>query len=68
MLTIEAIYNDGVIHVKAPKRVKRAKVLVTFIEEIQPRGKRIKLPEVDMGQILNSERGSLYEDYLADRY
>ncbi len=68
MLTVEAIYDNGVVHVKAPRSVKRAKVLVTFIEEYRPRRKRIKLPQIDMGQILNLDRGDLYGDYLADRH
>jgi hypothetical protein len=68
MTTIEAIYDNGNIIFMEKPPVKKAKITVTFIEEIIERTDTIKFPTGDLGKMKNLNRSNLYEEYLSDRY
>ena len=66
MKTIEAIYENGKIILKEKLDIKKARVLITFIESLDEEKTRIKFPTTDLGQLKNIERAGLYDDYLSD--
>ena len=69
METIEAIYDYGkIIYFEKPKRI-RAKIKITFLEEIKPDetvGKNF--PTKRLGNIKDFNRENFYEEYISDRY
>ena len=66
MKTIEAIYDNGRIIIKDKLEIKKARVLITFIEPIDEEKIRVKFPTTDLGQLKDIERAGLYDDYLSD--
>ena len=65
--TVEAIYDDGRLYFDEKPKVKKARVLITFIQEINDKTKnKIKFPTKKLGKIKNIERESLYGEYLSD--
>ncbi|MCP4157653.1 MAG: hypothetical protein GY757_58630 [bacterium] len=67
--TIEAIYDNGEFSMAELPNVKKARVLITFISEINETEERmVKFPTKKLGKIKNIEREDLYGDYLSDRY
>ena len=67
METIEAIYDNGKLILKEEPKIKKAKVLITFIESINEKEK-IKFPTKKLGKIINIDRENLYGDYLSNRH
>jgi hypothetical protein len=67
--TIEAVYDNGEFFLEEIPNVKRAKVFITFIQEINDDVKgKIKFPTKKLGKIKRIDREDLYGDYLSDRY
>lgn len=67
--TIEAVYDNGEFLLEEAPNVKKARVLITFIHEINDDVKgKIKFPTKKLGKIKNIDREELYGDYLSDRY
>jgi predicted DNA-binding antitoxin AbrB/MazE fold protein len=67
--TIEAVYDNGEFILKEIPNVRKARVLITFIREINDDVKRkVKFPTKKLGRIKNFEREEIYGDYLSDRY
>ena len=67
--TIEAVYDNGEFFLEEIPNVKKAKVFITFIQEINDDVKgKIKFPTKKLGKIKRIEREDLYGDYLSDRY
>jgi hypothetical protein len=67
--TIEAVYDNGEFFLEEIPNVKRAKVFITFIQEINDDVKgKIKFPTKKLGKIKRIEREDIYGDYLSDRY
>lgn len=67
--TIEAVYDNGEFFMEEFPNVKKARVLITFIREMNDDVKnKIKFPTKKLGRIKNIDREELYGDYLSDRY
>ena len=67
--TIEALYDNGEFFLEEIPSVKKARVLITFIREINDNAKgKIKFPTKKLGKIKKIEREDLYGDYLSNRY
>ncbi|EHO40234.1 hypothetical protein Calab_0591 [Caldithrix abyssi DSM 13497] len=66
MKTYEAIYEKGKLTFKKKPRIKKAKVLVTFLPE-STKGK-VKFPAKHLGKLKNIDRADLFNEYLSDRY
>ncbi len=70
--TIEAVYNNGEFTLAEQPTVKRAKVLITFVGDMDTESTetfdKIKFPTRKLGKIFETERGDLYGDYLSDRF
>jgi predicted DNA-binding antitoxin AbrB/MazE fold protein len=66
MKTIEAIYENGKIILKEKLDIKKARVLITFIESLDEEKNRVKFPTTDLGELKDIERSGLYDDYLSD--
>ena len=67
--TIEAVYDNGEFFLEEIPNVKKAKVFITFIQEINDDVKgKIKFPTKKLGKIKRIDREDLYGDYLSDRY
>jgi hypothetical protein len=66
--TIEAVYDNGEFFLEESPNVKKARVLITFLHEINVDvKKRIKFPTKRLGKIKKIDREELYGDYLSDR-
>ncbi|MGE5342811.1 MAG: hypothetical protein ACM3SY_15160 [Candidatus Omnitrophota bacterium] len=67
--TIEAVYDNGEFLLEETPTVTRARVLITFMQEINDdvNGK-IKFPTRKLGKIKSIEREEIYGNYLSDRY
>jgi hypothetical protein len=67
--TIEAVYNNGEFLLEEIPTVHKARVLITFMQEINDdvTGK-ITFPTKKLGRIKNIGREEIYGDYLSDRY
>ena len=67
--TIKAVYDNGEFPLEETPKVKKARVLITFIREVDNdvTGK-IKFPTKKLGKVKNIKREGLYGDYLSDRY
>jgi predicted DNA-binding antitoxin AbrB/MazE fold protein len=67
--TIEAVYDNGEFFLEEIPNIKRARVLITFIREINEDVKeKIKFPTKKLGKIKKIGREDLYGDYLSDRH
>ena len=67
--TIEAVYDNGEFLLAEVPDVKKARVLITFIQETNEDVKNnIKFPTKKLGRIKDIDREKLYGDYLSDRY
>ena len=67
--TIEAVYDNGEFFLEETPNVKKSKVLITFIREMNDdKIDKIKFPTKKLGRIKNIEREELYGEYLSDRY
>ena len=67
--TIEAVYDNGEFFLEENPNVKKARVLITFIQEMKNDVRnKIKFPTKKLGRIKNIDREELYGDYLSDRY
>jgi hypothetical protein len=66
--TIEAVYDNGEFFLEEIPNVKKAKVFITFIQEINDVKGKITFPTKKLGKIKRIEREDLYGDYLSDRY
>lgn len=67
--TIEAVYDNGEFFLDESPNVKKARVLITFLQEINDDVKeKIKFPTKKLGRIKKIDREELYGDYLSDRY
>jgi len=66
METFEAMYDKGRLKFKREPKIKKAKVLVTFLTE-KKKGD-VKFPVKPLGKLKNIDRANLYNEYLSDRY
>ena len=67
--TIEAVYDNGEFLLEETPNVKKARVLITFIQDIDDDAKgKIKFPTKKLGKIKKIGREDLYGDYLSNRY
>ncbi|MCK4765455.1 MAG: hypothetical protein KAW12_24850 [Candidatus Aminicenantes bacterium] len=67
--TIEAVYDNGEFYLEEVPNIKKARVFITFIQEIKDDVKgKVKFPTKKLGKIMNIEREGFYGDYLSDRY
>jgi hypothetical protein len=67
--TIEAVYDNGEFFLEEIPNVKKAKVFITFVQEINDDAKgKIKFPTKKLGKIKRIDREDLYGGYLSDRY
>jgi len=67
--TIEAVYDNGEFFLEEIPHVKKARVLITFLQDIDDDAKdKIKFPTKKLGKIKKIEREDLYGDYLSNRY
>jgi hypothetical protein len=67
--TIETVYYNGEFFLEEIPNIKKARVLITFIQEINEDMKgKIKFPTKKLGKIMNIGREDLYGDYLSDRH
>ena len=66
METYEAMYDKGRLKFKRKPKIKKAKVLVTFLTD-QKEG-NIEFPLKSLGKLKNIDRSGLYDEYLSDRY
>ena len=67
MKTYEAIYEKGKLKFKKNPRIKKAKVLVTFLSESTTKG-NVKFPVKHLGKLKNIDRVDLFNEYLSNRY
>lgn len=68
-ITIEAVYDNGEFFLEEIPNIKKARVLITFIREIDDNVKgKIKFPTKKLGKIKKIGREDLYGDYLSDRH
>ncbi|MCU0288590.1 MAG: hypothetical protein MUF15_19635 [Acidobacteria bacterium] len=66
--TIEAVYDNGEFLLEEIPTVNKARVLITFMQEINGDvNRKIKFPTKKLGRIKNIEREEIYGDYLSDR-
>ena len=70
--TIEAVYDNGEFFLEELPPIRKARVFITFVQEMQEieddiKGK-IKFPTKKLGKIKNLERGDFYGEFLSDRY
>jgi len=68
MKTYEAVYEKGKLKFKKTPRVKKAKVLVTFLPETNKTKGNVKFPAKHLGKLKNIDRSDLFNEYLSDRY
>jgi len=66
METFEAMYDKGRLKFKRKPKIKKAKVLVTFLTD-QKEG-NIDFPLKSLGKLKHIDRTGLYNEYLSDRY
>lgn len=67
--TIEAVYDNGEFFLEEIPNIKKARVLITFIREIDDNVKgKIKFPTKKLGKIKKIGREDIYGDYLSDRH
>lgn len=68
MKTIEAVLRNGEVIFKEKPEVKNAKILITFLEEIDQEGKdgKVRFPKKDLGEMKNIDRKNLYGEYLSN--
>lgn len=66
METFEAMYDKGQLKFKRTPKIKKAKVLVTFLTD-QKEG-NINFPLKSLGKLKNIDRADLYDEYLSVRY
>ena len=67
--TIEAVYDNGEFFLEEIPNVKKARVLITFLQDIDDDVKdKIKFPTKKLGKIKKIEREDLYGDYLSEVY
>ena len=67
METIEAIYENGILHFDKEPPKKKSKVILTFVDNKETRNK-MKLPEFNLGNIYDVNREELYEERISYWY
>jgi hypothetical protein len=69
MVTIEAVYDNGNILILHEPIPIKAKVLISFIEEINSKPKQFKeFPTRSLGKMAEFNRNEFYEEFLSDRF
>jgi hypothetical protein len=65
---IEAIYEKGKITLLEDPKVKKAKVLVTFLSEFDKIKTKNKFPTKSLGNMKEFDRSEIYGEYLSSRF
>jgi hypothetical protein len=66
METFEALYDKGQLKFKRKPKIKKAKVLVTFLTD--QNDLKTNFPHKSLGKLKDIERDGLYDEYLSARY
>jgi predicted DNA-binding antitoxin AbrB/MazE fold protein len=68
MHTVDAIYDNGKLILFEKIKIKKAKVKITFLEEIVNKKIKLQFPTQNLGEIYNLDRNDLYDEYLSARH
>ena len=68
MNTYEAIYDNGKVIFLVQPKINKARIKVTFLEELTEPKKELVFPTKNLGLIKEFNREDLYEEYLSDRF
>jgi hypothetical protein len=68
MQTIEAIYDNGKIIMLEKPSFTKARVRITFIQELDKNDVKVEFPVKKLGKMKKIDKNNLYEEYLSNRF
>ncbi len=67
MQVISALYDNGQFLLMEQPLIKKAKVLITFTDEVESQISE-EIPVFRLGEIFECSREEIYDEYLSSRY